>query len=160
MRLVFVRKSWLEAISINDCVVQFNLTLSSQSDSSLHNVLLSANCVKEKGKLGANAMKRVAAGALPPAAWIFEPAKRSYDRADYCLDCSFLPQWKHRVLVFTLECSGARPMGEVVRARAKEHSQRTGPPSDADLISLRRGKPNGTSEFRTRDLSIPSFTLW
>ena len=60
---------------------------------------------EEKRKLGANAMKRVAAGA-------HLPAKRPDDRADYCLDCSFLPQWKHRVLVFTLEWSGVRPIGE------------------------------------------------
>ena len=66
----------------------------------------------EKGKLGANAMKRVAAGAHLPTPWLFEPAKRPDDRADYCLDCSFLPQWKHRVLVFTLEWSGARLVGE------------------------------------------------
>ena len=38
-----------------------------------------------KGKLGANAMKRVAAGAHLPTPWIFEPAKPPDDRADYCL---------------------------------------------------------------------------
>ena len=42
-----------------------------------------------KGKLGANAMKRVAAGAHLPTPWLFEHAKRPDDR-DYCLDCSFL----------------------------------------------------------------------
>ena len=31
-------------------------------------------------------MKRVAAGALLPTPWLFEPAKRPDDRADYCLD--------------------------------------------------------------------------
>ena len=41
---------------------------------------------KGKGKLGANAMKRVAAGAHLPIAWLFEPAKRPDDRADYCLE--------------------------------------------------------------------------
>ena len=66
----------------------------------------------KKGKLGAYAIKRVAAGAHLPTPWLFEPAKRPDDTADYCLDCSFLPQWNHRVLVFTLEWSGARPMGE------------------------------------------------
>ena len=66
---------------------------------------------KGKGKLG-YAMKRVAAGAHLPTPWLFVPAKRLDDRADYCLDCSFLPQCKHHVLVFTLEWSGARPMGE------------------------------------------------
>ena len=45
----------------------------------------------EEGKFGANAMKRVAAGAHLPTRWFFEPAKRPDDRADYCLDCSFLP---------------------------------------------------------------------
>ena len=44
-----------------------------------------------KGKLGANAMKRVAAGAHLPTTWHFVPAKRPDDTADYCLDCSFLP---------------------------------------------------------------------
>ena len=44
-----------------------------------------------KGKLGTYAMKRVAAGAHLPTPWLFEPAKRPDDRADYCLDCSFLP---------------------------------------------------------------------
>ena len=57
-------------------------------------------------------MKRVAAGAHLPTPWFFETAKRLDDRADYCLDYSFLPQWKHHVLVFTLEWSGARPVGE------------------------------------------------
>ena len=45
---------------------------------------------KEKGKLGAYAMKRVAAGAHLSTPWLFELAKLSDDRADYCLDCSFL----------------------------------------------------------------------
>ena len=67
---------------------------------------------KMEKKLGAYAMKRVAAGAHLPTPWFFEPAKRPDDRADYCLGYSFLPQWKHRVLVFTLEWSGAHPMGE------------------------------------------------
>ena len=57
-------------------------------------------------------MKPVAAGAQVPTPWRFEPAKHADDRADYYLDGSFLPQWKHRVLVFTHEWSGARPMGE------------------------------------------------
>ena len=53
----------------------------------------------------------------------FEHAKRPDDRGDYCLDCSFLSHWTHRVLVFTL-----------VRARSNEPSQRTGPPSNANLF--------------------------
>ena len=39
----------------------------------------------KKGKLGANATKRVAAGAHLPTYWLFEPAKRPDDKADYCL---------------------------------------------------------------------------
>ena len=46
---------------------------------------------RKKGKLGTYAMKRVAAGAHLPTPWLFEPAKRPNDRADYCLDCSLLP---------------------------------------------------------------------
>ena len=68
--------------------------------------------LEKEGKLGTNAMKRVAASANLPTPWRFEPATRPDDRADYCLDCSFLPQWKHHALVSTLEWSGARPMGE------------------------------------------------
>ena len=45
---------------------------------------------RKKGKLGTYAMKRVAAGAHLPKPWLFEPAKRPDDRADYCLGCSFL----------------------------------------------------------------------
>ena len=37
-------------------------------------------------KLGAYAMKRVAASAHLPAPRLFEPAKRPDDRADYCLE--------------------------------------------------------------------------
>ena len=40
---------------------------------------------KRKGKLGANAMKCVAAGAHLPTPWFFEPAKRPDVRPDYCL---------------------------------------------------------------------------
>ena len=43
------------------------------------------------GKLGANAMKRVAADAPLQTPWLFEPAKRQEDKTDYCLGCSFLP---------------------------------------------------------------------
>ena len=47
---------------------------------------------KEEGKLGAQATKRVAAGAHLPTPWLFEPVKRPDDRAEFCLDCSFLVQ--------------------------------------------------------------------
>ena len=39
----------------------------------------------EKENLAAYAMKRVAAGAHLPTPWLFEPAKRPDDKADYCL---------------------------------------------------------------------------
>ena len=94
--------------------------------------MFTASGVRLKVKLETYAMKRVAAGVHHPTPWLFEPAKRPDDRADYCLDCSFLPQWKNRVLVFTFEWSGARPMATVVRVRPNEHSQRTGPPGNAD----------------------------
>ena len=69
--------------------------------------------------MGAYAMKRVAAGALFPNPLHFDPAKRSDDRADYCLDCSFLSLCKHRVSVFTVEWTRARPV--VMVARSDEH---------------------------------------
>ena len=68
--------------------------------------------ISRNEKLGTHIIKRVAAGAHLPTPWLFEPTKRPDDRADYCLDCSFLPKCKYQVLVFTLEWSGARSMGE------------------------------------------------
>ena len=38
----------------------------------------------KNAKLGANAVKRVAAGAHFPSPWLFVPPKRPDDRADYC----------------------------------------------------------------------------
>ena len=37
---------------------------------------------RKKGKLGANAMKRLAVGAHLPTSWLFEPANRPDDKAD------------------------------------------------------------------------------
>ena len=42
--------------------------------------------IGKEGKLGAHAMKRVAAGAHLPTPWLFEPAERLDDRAVYCLE--------------------------------------------------------------------------
>ena len=42
------------------------------------------------GNMVAFAMRRVAAGAHLPTPWLYEPAERPDDRADYCLDCSYL----------------------------------------------------------------------
>ena len=70
-------------------------------------------------KSGAVVIYRKVEGTRYEAPWLFEPTKRPDDRADYCLDCNFLsatglqiPQCKHRVRVFTVECTGVRPMGE------------------------------------------------
>ena len=72
-------------------------------------------------EVGAYAIKRVAAGAHLPTLWLFEPAKCPDDKADYYLDCSFFPQCKHRVHLFTLEWT---PYGWImVRARPNEYSQ-------------------------------------
>ena len=46
---------------------------------------------RKKSKVGAYDLKRLAAGAHLPTPRLFEPAERPVDRADYCLDCSFLP---------------------------------------------------------------------
>ena len=50
-------------------------------------------------------MKRVAAGAHLPTPWLFEPAERPGDRADYCLGCSFLPSANIRYALLQLGCS-------------------------------------------------------
>ena len=55
---------------------------------------------RKEGKLGTYAMERVAAGSQLPTPWLFKPAKRSDDRADYCLDCSFLHSVQTRGTLF------------------------------------------------------------
>ena len=53
-----------------------------------------------KESWGKRYMKRVAAGAHLPKPWLFEPAKRTDDRADYCLIGSRwgnLTTWKRRL---------------------------------------------------------------
>ena len=89
----------------------------------------------------------------PPTPWLFVPTKRTDDRAEYCLDCSFLPQCKHQVLVFTLEWSGAGPNNEI--------SQRTGPLSSADLFSCLSEKLKRVSHLGQASLEfrVPSFEL-
>ena len=47
-------------------------------------------------------MKRVAAGAPLLTPWHYRPVKRPENRADYCLDCSFLPKCEHWVPVYNL----------------------------------------------------------
>ena len=66
-----------------------------------------------KGKnVGGKRYEACSRGFYLPTPRLFELAKRSDDRAGYCLGCSFLPQRKHQVLFFTLEWSGALPMGD------------------------------------------------
>ena len=67
---------------------------------------------KNKGILRANAMKRIAAERSSPDSLTFERAERPDDRVDYCLGCSFFPQSEHQSLVFTIERTGARSVGE------------------------------------------------
>ena len=64
-------------------------------------------------------MKRVAAGAHLPTPWIFDPAKRPDDRADYCLNYSFLPWCKHQGRHSFLQLSG---MGRALWANSGESS--------------------------------------
>ena len=67
--------------------------------------------------LGAYAMKRIAAIAHLPTSWLLEPVKRPDDTAHYCPDGIFLHKCKHKVLVFTVEWTGARHEGAVVRVQ-------------------------------------------
>ena len=55
-------------------------------------------------------MKRVAAGAHLPTPWLFEPAERREPTT--ALTALSSPSARTRYFVFTLEWSGARPMGE------------------------------------------------
>ena len=48
--------------------------------------------IMKERKVGAHDINGVAAGAHLPILWLFEPEKLPDDRADYCLDCSFLTQ--------------------------------------------------------------------
>ena len=77
-------------------------------------------------------MKHLAAGAHLPKPWLVDPTKWPDDRTDYCLYCSFLPQWKHQVLVFTLEWSGARPLFALWANSDEGSAQSTLPFSNAD----------------------------
>ena len=51
-------------------------------------------------------MERVAAGVHLPTPWFFVPAKRPYNRADYCLDCSFLRKASACTMYSFLHLSG------------------------------------------------------
>ena len=50
--------------------------------------------LKKEKKESSTHIKRVDAGARILTPWLFEPAKLADDRADYCLDCNFLPGTK------------------------------------------------------------------
>ena len=46
---------------------------------------------RRKMKVGVYSLNGVTAGAHLPTPWLYEPANRPGDKADYCLDCGFLP---------------------------------------------------------------------
>ena len=78
-----------------------------------------------KGNLGANAMKRVVAGAHLPTTWLFEPAKHPQNTTDlYRLGCSFFPQGGHLTSVFSVEWAGTRPQSETEANRVEGSAQR------------------------------------
>ena len=91
-------------------------SLSAEETCGIHHGDLSGTGTK--GKLRANAMKRVAAGVHLSIPWLFEPAKRPDDRVDYFLGCTFLPKCKHHVLVF-IQLSG---MGRALWVNSGEGS--------------------------------------
>ena len=77
-----------------------------------HSHFSDSNLEERKRELGANAMERVAPDAHFPTPWLFEPVNRPDDKADYSLDWFPLRFYVQVLYVFTLEWSGARPMGE------------------------------------------------
>ena len=81
--------------------------------------------MRKNGKLGAYAMKRVAAGAHLRTPWLFEPAERPDDRTDYCLDCSFLPSASTRCSFLHLSGVKRALCAYSGGARPNEHSQAT-----------------------------------
>ena len=106
---------------------------------------------ESKGKSGAYAMKRVAAGAISLVLGF-----SSLRNAQTIL---FGPQFSPLVQapVFYTWVEWGAPYGRtVVSARPNEHFQQSGPPKSADWFPCLRENPDGTREFRTRDLSIPS----
>ena len=79
---------------------------------------------KRKGKLGAT--KRVAPGAHLQTPWLFklfEPANRPDDRADYCVDCSFLPSASTRYSFLHLSAVRRAFRANSVRARYSTDSR-------------------------------------
>ena len=76
-----------------------------------------------KGKLGANAMKHVAAGAHLPTPWFFEPAKRPDDHQEATIGTSAC-----RRRIGHLEIEFVRPLSDTVAhcsqldIRDKEHA--------------------------------------
>ena len=104
---------------------------------------------REKTKLGRSSLttdiweKKLEANAMKPRELIgfLSLRKRPDDTAYYCLDCSFLPQWKHRVLVLHLSGVGTPCGRTVVRARPNEHSKSAGPRTNADLLPCRVPNP-------------------
>ena len=66
-------------------------------DARITNAFIACWCILiGKGKLGAYAMKRIAAGAHLPTSWIFDPTKRPDDRTNYCLGIN-TDDWRKKV---------------------------------------------------------------
>ena len=99
-------------------------------------------------------------GRPSPESWAFWACEttRQYSRLLTALEFSLLVQAPGTCFYTWVEW-GAAYRRTMVSPWPNEHSQRTGPPSSANHFSLPKGKTVSPSEFRTRDLSIPSPTL-
>ena len=94
---------------------------------------------RRKKKLGAQAIKRVAAGAHLPTSWLFWACEMPR-RQSLLPGLQFPPPVEAPGTRFYTWVEWGAPYGRtVVRARPNEHSQWTGPPSNADLVSLPKG---------------------
>ena len=111
---------------------------------------------KRKTKVGGIRYKARSRGRSSPDTLDFWACEREPTTAWTAVSS---PSRSTRYAFFTRVEWGARYGRTVVRARPNEHSQRIGPPSSVDSFPCLREKPDATSEFRSRDLSIPSPTL-
>ena len=71
----YLTGEWLR--SVCDAFVQL-------AEKTQFTIICTIHLTIRREKVVAYAMKRVAAGAHLPTPWLFEPAKRPDDRADYC----------------------------------------------------------------------------
>ena len=111
---------------------------------------------EKKRKLGPYAMMRVTAGAHLPIPWLFEPAKRPNDTAEYCLDRSASIWYSFS----QLSGLGGAPYGRtLVRARPHEHSQRTEQPSNVDWFPCLREKARSKLTVHIRHGHISKYHI-